>query len=391
MLSELKAQACAAVDAMAADLLAMSHTIHANPELGFEEHKAAATLTEAIGKAGLAVQQGVYGLPTAFAAEFGADGHPRVAILAEYDALPGIGHACGHNIIATAGVGAALALSKLGRLPGRVLLMGTPAEEGGGGKELMARAGAFDGVDAAMMVHPAGVDAVTTPTLAIGSVCACYGGKAAHASAMPHEGINALDGLVTAYQAIAQLRQHIRQSERIHGIITDGGKAPNVVPDRAEGKFYVRAADAAALAALKQRVAGCFRAGSEASGATLELDWGDVDYLELRTSWPLADAWQANAEALGRHVLRPEELPLGWAGSTDMGNVSQRVPSIHPLIATSPPEIVIHNPAFAEWAASPRGDKAALDGAKTLAMTALDFMCDVTLREAVRAAFRKAM
>jgi amidohydrolase len=390
MQTELKAQACAAIDAMASELLAISHAIHANPELGFEEHKAAATLTGAVEQAGLAIQRGAYGLPTAFAAEFGEAARPRVAILAEYDALPGIGHACGHNLIATAAIGAVLALAKLERLPGRVVLLGTPAEEGGGGKELMARVGAFEGVDAAMMVHPAGVDAVTTPTLAIGSVRACYCGKAAHASAMPHEGINALDGLVTAYQAIAQLRQHIRQSERIHGIITDGGQAPNIVPERAEGQFYVRAADAHALAALKARVAACFRAGAEASGATLEAVWSDVDYLELHTNWPLADAWQANAERLGRRILRPEELPAGWAGSTDMGNVSQRVPAIHPLIAASPPEVVIHNPAFARWAGSDRGDKAALDGAKTLAMTALDFLCDATLRDSVRAAFRKA-
>jgi amidohydrolase len=389
MLSELKIQACAAVDAMAGELLAVSHAIHANPELGFEEKHAATLLADTVAKAGLEVRRDVFGLPTAFASECGGAAHPRLAILAEYDALPGIGHACGHNLIATAALGAALALAKLDRLPGRVVLLGTPAEEGGGGKELMARVGAFDGVDAAMMVHPAGANLATMPSLAVASVHACYCGRSAHASAMPQEGINALDGLITAYQAIAQLRQHIRQTERIHGIITEGGMAPNIVPERAAGQFYVRAADAETLAALKKRVEGCFRAGAEASGATLELDWRGVDYLELRSSAPLSDAWQANAEALGRTIMAREDIPAGWAGSTDMGNVSQRVPAIHPLIAAAPPEIVIHNPAFAHWAGSDMGDKAALDGAKSLAMTALDFLHDAALRDSVRASFKK--
>jgi len=251
----------------------------------------------------------------------------------------------------------------------------------------MARNGAFEGVDAALMVHPAGVDLATMPCLAIAELEATYFGVASHASAMPERGVNALDAIVLAYQAIAALRQHIRPSERLHGIITDGGQAPNIVPERAAGRFYVRAADAGALAALKPRVEGCFHAGADATGARLELVWGDVDYLDLDTSWPLARRYQANAESLGRAFFPFDKLPPGVQGSTDMGNVSHRVPSIHPMIAASPPNVSIHNAEFAKWAGSELGDRAVVDGAKALAMTALDFLCDPGLRSEVARAF----
>jgi len=387
MLDALKKEVCAAVDRLARELVAVSHEIHAHPELAFEEVRAARVLGETARDHGLDARQSVYGLATALEARFG-DGGPTVALLSEYDALPGIGHACGHNIIATTALGAALALSGLGaRLPGRVRWLGTPAEERGGGKEIMARNGAFEGVDAALMIHPAGVNLATMPCLAIAELEATYFGVAAHASAMPERGVNALDALVIAYQAVGALRQHIRPTERLHGIITDGGQAPNIVPERAAGHFYVRAADAPALAELKKRVEGCFRAGADATGARLELVWGDVDYLDLDTSWPLARRFQENAEALGRAFFPLEKVPAGVQGSTDMGNVSQRVPSIHPMLASAPPDVSIHNAAFAKWAASDLGDKAVLDGAKALAMTALDFLCDADLRTEVSRAF----
>ena len=240
MSAELKKQVCDVIDTMAGELVEASHAIHANPEIAFEETFAHGLLTDKVAEHGLEVERHACGLDTAFISSFGADnkGDATVGILSEYDALPGIGHACGHNIIATTGLGAALALSKLGGdLPGRVRYLGTPAEESGNGKELMARQGAFDGLDAAMMVHPAGVDLITMPSLAVNEVRVTYTGKPSHASAMPHAGINALDGLVTAYQSIAQLRQHIKQSERIHGIFNEAGLAPNIVPDRAVGTF----------------------------------------------------------------------------------------------------------------------------------------------------------
>ena len=387
---QLKAQVCEAVDGMREELLRVSHAIHARPELAFEEHEAAALLVDVLERSGLAVTAGAYGLETAFEAELG-EGLACVALLAEYDALPEIGHACGHNLIATAGVGAGLALASLGaRLPGRVRILGTPAEERGGGKELMVREGALDGVDAALMIHPASVNLVNMPCMCLAEVEAVYQGRAAHAAAMPERGVNALDGLVHAYQALAALRQHIRSSERIHGIITDGGQAPNVVPERAAGQFYVRAANQEALAALKERVEGCFRAGALATGAELALRWGEVDYLDIRFNAALAERFQVNAEALGREFLPMEELPPSMAGSTDMGNVSQRVPSIHPMLASAPLHCTIHNAEFEKYAGSEQGDAAALDGAKALAMTALDFLCDEDLQKRARALFEAA-
>jgi amidohydrolase len=390
-LETLKRDVCAAIDSMRGELVAASHAIHAHPELAFEEKFAAALLTKAVESHGLAVERGAYSVETAYATEFGPKGAPVMSILSEYDALPGVGHACGHNVIATAGLGAALGLSKLGdKLKGRIRYMGTPAEERGGGKEFMAQAGAFEGVDASMMVHPAGFDMITMPCIALAEVEVVYHGRAAHASAMPFRGLNALDALVTAYQSIAQLRQHIQQTERIHGIIVEGGLAPNIVPERATGRFYVRARDGVELAALKKRVQACFEAGALATGTRLEAAWGKVDCLDLKTNWPLAKAYEANALALGRDLMDPGLLPPGMAGSTDMGNVSHRVPSIHPMIAVSPPSVVIHNAEFATYARSEKADQAIIDGAKGLAMTTLDFFASDDLRVAAKTDFAKS-
>jgi amidohydrolase len=387
-IGKLKDEVCRAVDGNGDELLRLSRAIHADPELAFEEHRAAALLVGALRDSGLEVEAGVFGLETAFCSEFGAPEGACVAVLAEYDALPEMGHACGHNLIAAAGVGAGLALASLGNvLPGRVRVLGTPAEEHGGGKELMARRGALDGVDAAMMMHPSSVNLVNMPSLCIAEVEVEFRGRAAHASAMPDRGINALDALVIAYQGIAALRQHIRPSERLHGIITDGGQAPNVVPERSVGHFYVRAASAHDLDALKLRVAGCFQAGAQATGAELTVRWGEVDYLDIRFNSALAGSFRVNAEKLGREFFPIDRLPPSIAGSTDMGNVSHRVPSIHPMLAASPLHCTIHNPEFAKWAGSEMGDAAALDGAKALAMTAIDYLCDADLRARTRALF----
>ena len=373
---------------MAEELLALSHAIHDEPELALEEFKAAKRLSDAVESHGIQVQREAFGLKTGYAAQFGKDGGPNIAILSEYDALPGIGHACGHNIIATSGYGAAIALSKLnGRLPGRVRYLGTPAEERFGGKEIMARQGAFDGTDAAMMIHPSNQNLITMPCIAISDVEAIFHGRSAHASAMPYRGLNALDAVVTAYQAIAQLRQHIRNTDRIHGIITEGGLAPNIVPERAACRFYVRAVDAHELAPLKARVQKCFEAGALATGCTLETRWGDTDYLDLKTNWPMAELYEKNATKLGREFFPVKDLPPGYAGSTDMGNVSHRVPSIHPMLGVAPAGVIIHNAEFARYAASPTGDAGVIDGAKSLAMTALDLMADAGQLAAARADF----
>ena len=384
----LKEEVCSAIDAMRDDLLDMSHSIHAHPELAFEERHAAELLIKVIREAGFEVKAGAYGLETAFEAEFGPETGPCVAVLAEYDALPEMGNACGHNLIATSGVGAGLGLASLGdRLPGRVRLLGTPAEEHGCGKELMARAGALDGVDAAIMMHPAGVNLISMPCIAMAELDVVYRGKAAHAAAMPERGVNALDALVFAYQGIAALRQHITRDERIHGIITDGGSAPNVVPDRSAGRFYVRSSNFESLAPLKQRVEACIRAGAEATGCDVEVNWGEADYRDLLLNRPLADAFRKNAEALGRQFFPWERVPSSIRGSTDMGNISYRVPSIHPMLAAAPPHVTIHNAEFENWAGSEMGDACGVDGAKALAMTALDYFTDADLRDRTRAVF----
>lgn len=385
-LESLRKDVVAAVDSLQGELIGMSRAIHAEPELSLAEFKAAARLADAVERHEVPVTRAAFGLPTGFIAEFGQG--PTVAILSEYDALPGIGHACGHNIIAAIGYGAALALSKLGdRLPGAVRYLGTPAEEAHGGKELMARQGAFRGADAAMMIHPANINLMAMPTIAVADVEAVFHGKASHASAAPFLGRNALDAVVTAYTAIAQLRQHIRSGERLHGIITDGGMAPNIVPERAACRFFIRAPDIHQLKALKARVVACFEAGATAAGCRVELDWKDADYLDLKTNWPLAEAFERHARGLGRDFFPMEKIPPGFESSTDMGNVSHRVPSIHPMFAVAPLDVVIHNPEFARWAASEAGDTAVIDGAKSLALTALDIMADGHTLSRMRADF----
>jgi len=387
-MTKLKGAATQYITAHKSDLLEVSHKIHANPELAFEEHLACATLTDAITHLGWPAEKGSFGLETAFESFTVQNAGPQVDILAEYDALPGIGHACGHNLIATSALGAAAALGSIAtELSGSVRLLGTPAEERGGGKELMARKGAFDNTDMAMMIHPAGVNLTTMPSICIAEVKAVYHGKSAHASAMPHRGKNALDGLLLAYQGISNLRQHIRDKERIHGIVTDGGQAPNIVPDRAVGEFYVRAENVRGLEALKPRVQACFEAGATASGCEVDVQWAGVDYLDLNTNWPLADQFQANAEALGREFVDKEKMWGAAAGSTDMGNVTHMVPGIHPMLACAPAKVVIHHPDFADYAGSELGDAAALDGAIALAHTTIDYLCNPELQAAARNAF----
>lgn len=384
----LKTQICNWVDSQRVDLLRISHEIHAKPELAFEEHEACRVLVETLRKAGLDVATGSGGLETAFSSEFGAESGPCVALLAEYDALPEIGHACGHNLIATASVGAGLALASIANeLPGRVRVLGTPAEENGGGKAIMLKAGAFAGVDCALMIHPAGFNLGAMPCICKTDVKVVYHGRAAHASAAPERGINALDALVLAYQSVAALRQHIRSDERIHGIITDGGKAANIVPETAAGTFYVRSPYQKGLARLRKRVHACFEAGAQATGATLEIAWSDVNYLDLRSNAPLEQRFQANAEQLGREFIPPDAIAPMMAGSTDMGNVSHEFPSIHPMLAAAPMNVSIHNRDFADYAGGEMGDLAALDGAKALAMTALDYLYSPALQERTRNVF----
>jgi amidohydrolase len=309
-----------------------------------------------------------------------------VALLAEYDALAAIGHGCGHNIIATSSVAAGIASSVVvEETGGTIVVIGTPAEEVYGGKVLMARRGAFDELDAAMLCHPGSRNAVYAHALACAELQVEYFGKEAHASSRPEAGINALDALIFAFNGIAALRQHIRGNARIHGIITDGGQAPNVVPGHAAGGFLVRAADEEYLEELKVRVIACLEAGALATGARMEYRWGEAQYAAMRTNSPLAEAYRSNLVAVGREVTDDESRRA--MGSTDMGNVSALLPAIHPTIAIAPREVSVHSPEFARWAASEDGHRGLLDAAKALAMTAVDVLTVAELRAQMQEAF----
>jgi amidohydrolase len=381
-LEDAKARVQEEVDRRADLLLEVSHRIHGHPELVFEETFAADLLASALG-----TEAGAYGLDTAFESRYGSGDGPTVAVICEYDALPGIGHGCGHNVIAAAGLGAALAASALAEeAGGRLVVLGTPAEEGGGGKVLMGERGAFDGIDAAMMVHPAGADLTEADVIATCTVRAEYLGQGAHAAAAPHLGRNALDAMVLGYNAVAALRQHIASTDRIHGIFLEAGQRPNIVPDHTVAEWYVRSATIDTLQPLKARVLACLEAGAAAAGCRVEVGYPAPEYCDLRTNPALIDLYRANSEALGRPLADPSAANRVVA-STDMGNVSHLVPSIHPMIALAPPDVPLHTAEFARWAASEKGDQAVLDGAKALAMTVLDLWLAPGALEEVRAAF----
>jgi amidohydrolase len=389
-LAALKDRLKAEVEARADQLVEASHRIHEHPETNYEEHYAHDLLAGLLEQEGLAVERGAFGVDTAFAAGAGVDG-PTIAVLCEYDALPGIGHACGHNIIATAGLGAGLAAAALAEeAGGRIRVLGTPAEEGGGGKILMARQGAFDGVDAAMMVHPAGDDLTRMDVIAVQELTATYTGEAAHAAAFPHRGRNALDAAVLGYLNVAALRQHILPEERIHGVFLEAGEKPNIVPARAVTEWMVRSRQIATLGPLKARVAACLEAGAAAAGCEVAIAWKPVVYADMLDNEVMVATYVANAAALGRTVCEPGE-EASVVGSTDMGNVSYLVPSIHPMIGAAPSGLPIHTPEFAEQARSPRGDQAVIDGAVAMAWTVADLWLGDGVLEAVQAEFAATM
>jgi len=389
-LSDAKSRLAAEVDGRADVLLDVSRRIHAQPELGYEEQFAHDLLTGVLEDAGLAVTRAARGVDTAFEARAGGIG-PLVAVVCEYDALPGIGHACGHNVIAAAGLGAGLAAAALAEeLGGQVLVVGTPAEEGGGGKVRLIDGGTFKGVDAALMVHPADADLTAMDVVALQQAHVTYTGEAAHAAAFPHRGRNALDAAVLGYLNVAALRQHIAAGERLHGIITDGGDRPNIVPAYARTEWIVRSPTVAGLEVLKTRFLACLEAGATAAGCEMDLEWIDPVYADMIDSQAIVERYRANAEALGR-IVRVPSPQARVVGSTDMGNVSYVVPSIHPMIRVAPPGVPIHTPAFAGFAGGPEGDAAVLDGAKALAFTVADLWLDGGLVERAQGEWREAV
>ena len=369
------------------ELLDLSHRIHAEPELGMEEVKACGWLSDSLEGAGFEVERRYRGLETAFAARSGP-GPFRVVVCAEYDALPGIGHACGHNIIAAMSVGAGLGLAAVADAIGvEVTVLGTPAEESDGGKILLLERGAFDGVHAAMMVHPTPFDVAEMPVIAVNQLNVKYFGKDAHASAFPELGVNAADAMVVAQTAIGLLRQHLRPTDRVHGIVTKGGDAPNVIPSYTEGTWLVRAHDLAELAEVEGKVMRCFEAGAVATGARLEVTREHPPYAEMHHDPALSALYRANAEALGRTFLDFGNMERA-AGSTDMGNVSLAVPSIHPSIGVESLPAVNHQPDFTAHCATPVADKAVMDGAIAMAWTVIDAVADEQLRTRLMATSR---
>jgi amidohydrolase len=371
-IEKLKLKIRDSIEAQREQLIQLSLNIHDNPELGFAEEKASAWLCAYLRNNGFDVEPGIAGLATAFRASYG-QGRPRIALLAEYDALPKIGHGCGHNIIGVSAVGAAVASkSIIDHLGGSIIALGTPAEEGLGGKIDIVNAGAFEEMDAAMMVHPDTRNMPTTEALACGTLEAEFFGRPAHAAGQPHKGINALDAMILAFTSINSLRQHIRGDARIHGIITDGGEAPNIVPAHSAAVFLVRALDYDYLAELKDRVLKCFTGAAVASGARLEHKWRDRTYAPMKNNMIIARLFRQNLESLGRDV---EDFdPRLGMGSTDMGNVSQVVPGIHPTIAIAPSSVLAHTPEFAAATISEAGHSGLLDAAKAMAMTVADIL-----------------
>lgn len=378
-MNDWKGKVCSRVDEMKERLIGVSREIHAHPELKLEEYRASRLLADELGKDGFAVELGVANLETAIRAAHPAQSEgPAVAIIGEYDALPEIGHACGHNLIAAAALGAALALAAIkSELPGNLLFFGTPGEEGGGGKVIMLNAGLFDGIDAAMMFHPSRYTVLNRGSLAITELVIRFTGKAAHASGSPEKGVNALDAVIQTFNAMNALRQHIKDGARIHGIITDGGAKPNIVPEHAAAAFYVRAPDSDYRDEVLNKFRRCAEGAALATGATLSFETVGHTYKAMKPNHAMGEMFTRNLEVLGE-PLKPPPADAGL-GSTDMGDVSQAIPSIHAYVHICPEEIVEHSHEFAKAAISERGEEVMLIAAKAMAMTAIDLFTDPDL------------
>jgi amidohydrolase len=384
------------IDQISGILIETSDWMYANPEIGLQEHMASARLTDMLNEFGASVERGIAGMPTAFAAELpGGKPGPRVAVVAEYDALPGVGHGCGHNISATAALGAGLALARLGhQLPGSVVVLGTPAEEStvpnAGGKIPILDHGYFDNVDAAVMIHPWTEDAISNETTLVAhGLDFTFHGHTAHAAANPHEGINALDAMIVMFTSVGLLRQQVRSDARIHGVITNGGSAPNVIPDYTTCRFRVRAIDPAYARELVGRVVACAEAGAAAAGARVEWKEYMPPYLNMVPNEHLGESLRENLAVLGRSAAQRQKK--GGSGSTDFGNVSHRVPAACLNLGICGVEAGWHTRAVASATLTERGHAAIVDGAKCLAMTALDVLFDAALRDEARREHTQAM
>jgi amidohydrolase len=388
-MADLKDSIAQAVDRLADQLEALSHRIHAHPELAYQEVKACGWLGEFLTQQGYKVEPGVGGVETAFRATIETGDGPTIAILCEYDALPGIGHACGHNVIATAGAGAGAALAAVkAALPrGRVQVIGTPAEEGGGGKVKLIKAGVFKDVDCAMMIHGFDRTILHQDLLGIARGTFEFTGKASHASADPWEGVNALDACIQMYNAVSMMRQQIRPDCRIHGIITSGGAAANIIPEYAASVFYVRAPRIDTMWDLFKRVTAAAEGAARATGCTLKVTRHDSVYEPLKSSRVMLDLFAANMKTAG--LTEGEPIP-DRLGSSDIGNVSQVIPAIQPMVAIAPTGMAIHTREFADAAVQPLARAGMVAAAKTMALTTLDLLADPARVKAAKDEFARA-
>jgi amidohydrolase len=365
------------IDGQSDKLWEISTTLFNEPELAFKEFNACKILCEFLERAGFSIEKGLAGLETAFRATCGNQAGPTIAILAEYDALAGLGHACGHNLIASAAVGAGFALASLvPPVPGRIQVIGTPAEEGGGGKVLMSQAGVFKTVDAAMMFHPAGKNLVLRPSLASSRLKLEYFGKASHAAAAPEEGINALDAVILTYNNVNAIRSTLGPKDRIAGVITEGGEAANIIPAYCVSEYSIRSLNAKRRDVLVDKVIACAQAGAQSVGCRLEYHISP-GYQEIIPNRILAGLFKSNLESLGRTVVDPD--PNERMGSTDMGDVSHLVPSIHPYLAIASETVAGHTLEFKQYCISEAGKSAMLDAAKAMAMTTIDLLTNPDL------------
>lgn len=395
---QLKDRLLVEVDKLRPLMVRISRQLYERPELGLEEFESCRLLTTTLAHHGFAVETNLAGMATAFRATVrgrlgGTVPPPTVALMAEYDALPGIGHGCGHNLIAAMASGAAIALARLADcFRGVVAVFGTPAEEGSvkgaGGKAILARGGFFDGVDVAMMVHPSGRTLIQTSSSAREALEVSFHGRAAHAAGAPHHGINALEALIQSFNNWNALRQQLPPHTRIHGIITHGGVAANIIPEFAQARVYVRAPNSRDLSAAVARVAECARGAAQALGARVEIAATAETYQHLIVNVSLARAFQQNLAALG---IAAADSGRQGVGSTDMGNVSHLVPSIHPYISICDPAIPGHTSEFARATLSRKGKAAMIAGAKALAATAFDVFSDAVLLQEVREEFQRVM
>lgn len=387
-LNYLKDLALHELDKIKTELYEISDYIFHNPETSFKEYKAVEVLTSELARHGFNVEKGIAGLDTAFKASFtGKAERPNIVLLAEYDALPELGHACGHNLICTISLGAAIALSKLMQeLEGTITVLGTPAEEGGGGKAILVNHGVFSEYDAALMIHPADYTMVHDISLASQTLTLTFHGKSAHAAAFPHKGINALDGIIQTFNGINALRLHLKDEARIHGIITEGGIASNIIPELAQAVFSIRAMSRSYLDELIEKVENCARGAALATGARPEFQYQEFSYDDVQNNEVLESLLKANYQKLGLNVAE-RTLDQG-IGSTDMGNVTQTLPGIHAYIGLGD-DLVTHTPGFAQVAGSEKGQEAIIQAAGALAMTVIDLLTEPELVAQMKQEFKR--